>query len=197
MLPVYISSCGMNSNDITKYQSSYHKYNRKCMSPYSPKKVKVKQSGVFSYNFGQKSSLTIIFCSVCICLWQLTEAFKQITNKTTNYANKKFLFFNFQMVGAGLLGLGLTLIGDKFIHDSSLEYIFYQIQFYNYYFYDILVGLCASCVVIGILTIIISIIGLVGSWRKSSRLLIIVSYNMYKVINPTVQHFCMLYLANY
>ncbi|XP_052065763.1 uncharacterized protein LOC127705485 [Mytilus californianus] len=79
------------------------------------------------------------------------------------------------IVGGSLLGLGLTLIGDEFIHDSSLEYIFYQIQFYNYYFYDILVGLYAFCVVIGILTMVISIIGLVGSWRKSSLLLIMSS----------------------
>ncbi|XP_076116829.1 uncharacterized protein LOC143084303 [Mytilus galloprovincialis] len=76
------------------------------------------------------------------------------------------------IVGGGLLGLGLTLIGDNFIYDSSLKYIFYQIQIYNYYFYDILVGLAASSVVFGILAMVISIIGIVGSWRKSSGLLI-------------------------
>ncbi|VDI36254.1 Hypothetical predicted protein [Mytilus galloprovincialis] len=76
------------------------------------------------------------------------------------------------MVGGGLLGLGLTLMGDNFIYDSSLKYIFYQIQFYNYYFYDILVGLAASSVVFGILAMVISIIGIVGSWRKSSAFLI-------------------------
>ncbi|CAG2224585.1 unnamed protein product [Mytilus edulis] len=64
--------------------------------------------------------------------------------------------------------LGLTLIGDKFIHNSALRYIFRQIQFHNYYFYDILVGLAASAVVIGILTMVTSITGLIGSWRKSS-----------------------------
>ncbi|CAG2222686.1 unnamed protein product [Mytilus edulis] len=79
------------------------------------------------------------------------------------------------IVGAGLLGLGLILIGDEFIHDSSLKYIFSQIQFYNYYFYDILVGLAASSVVIGILTIVIAIFGLVGSWKKSSSVLIMSS----------------------
>ncbi|XP_052065316.1 uncharacterized protein LOC127705090 [Mytilus californianus] len=79
------------------------------------------------------------------------------------------------IVGGGLLGLGLTLIGDEFIHDSSLKYLFYQIQFYNYYFYDILVGVAASSVVIGIMTMVIAIFGLVGSWKKSSRILIMSS----------------------
>ncbi|CAC5380734.1 TSPAN9 [Mytilus coruscus] len=74
------------------------------------------------------------------------------------------------VIGTGLLGLGLTLIGDKFIHDSALRYIFRQMQFHNYYFYDILVGLAASAVVIGVLTMITSITGLIGSWRKSSKL---------------------------
>ncbi|CAC5380742.1 unnamed protein product [Mytilus coruscus] len=83
-----------------------------------------------------------------------------------------------QIVGAGLLGLGLTLIGDEFIHDNSLKHIFYQIQFYNYYFYDILVGLAASSVVIGILTMVIAIFGLVGSWKKSSPVLIMINDNM-------------------
>lgn len=84
------------------------------------------------------------------------------------------MIFFFQVIGTGLLGLGLTLIGDKFIHDSTLRYIFNQIQFHDYYFYDILVGLAASAVVIGILTIVPSVAGLIGSWRKSSKLLLTV-----------------------
>ncbi|CAC5407314.1 unnamed protein product [Mytilus coruscus] len=95
-----------------------------------------------------------------------------------NWKRSKLVFISVMLkisslvVGTGLLGLGLTLIGDEFIHDSSLEHIFKQIQFYNYYFYDILVGLAASAVVIGILTMVIAVIGLIGSWRESSTLLL-------------------------
>ncbi|XP_052066418.1 uncharacterized protein LOC127706050 [Mytilus californianus] len=95
-----------------------------------------------------------------------------------NWKRSKLMFISVSfkicslVIGTGLTGLGLTLIGDKFIHDSSLRYIFKQIQFHNYYFYDILVGLAASAVVIGILTMVTSITGLIGSWRKSSKLLL-------------------------
>ncbi|CAG2224583.1 unnamed protein product [Mytilus edulis] len=47
-----------------------------------------------------------------------------------------------------------------------------QMQFYHYYFYDILVGLAAASVVIGICTSLVAILGLLGSWRKSKRFLI-------------------------
>ncbi|XP_052066427.1 uncharacterized protein LOC127706054 [Mytilus californianus] len=76
------------------------------------------------------------------------------------------------VAGLGLLGLGLTLIGDVFISDGSLRHIFYKMQFYHYYFYDILVGLAAASVVIGICTLLLAVLGLVGSWRKSQRFLI-------------------------
>ncbi|VDI45780.1 Hypothetical predicted protein [Mytilus galloprovincialis] len=95
-----------------------------------------------------------------------------------NWKRSKLMFISVSfkicslVIGTGLLGLGLTLIGDKFINNSALRYIFRQIQFHNYYFYDILVGLAASAVVIGILTMVTSITGLIGSWRKSSKLLI-------------------------
>ncbi|XP_063400345.1 uncharacterized protein LOC134684953 [Mytilus trossulus] len=95
-----------------------------------------------------------------------------------NWKRSKLMFISVSfkicslVIGTGLLGLGLTLIGDKFINNSALRYIFRQIQFHNYYFYDILVGLAASAVAIGILTMVTSITGLIGSWRKSSKLLI-------------------------
>ncbi|CAG2222689.1 unnamed protein product [Mytilus edulis] len=76
------------------------------------------------------------------------------------------------VAGLGLLVLGLTLIGDVFITDGSLKHIFYKIQFYHYYFYDILVGLAAASVVIGMCTLLVAVLGLVGSWRKSKRFLI-------------------------
>ncbi|XP_071122866.1 uncharacterized protein [Mytilus edulis] len=76
------------------------------------------------------------------------------------------------VAGLGLLVLGLTLIGDVFITDGSLRHIFYNIQFYHYYFYDILVGLAAASVVIGMCTLLVAVLGLVGSWRKSKRFLI-------------------------
>lgn len=57
------------------------------------------------------------------------------------------------------------------ISDYDIRYIFYRIEFYHYYFYDILVGVAASSVVIGILTMFNAIIGLFGSWRKSPTLI--------------------------
>lgn len=82
----------------------------------------------------------------------------------------------FQAAGVGLLVLGLTLIGDIFISDGSLRHIFYKLQFYNYYFYDILAGLAAASVIIGILTSSVAVLGLVGSWRKSQRIIGTVCY---------------------
>ncbi|XP_063417199.1 uncharacterized protein LOC134699534 [Mytilus trossulus] len=74
--------------------------------------------------------------------------------------------------GVGLLGLGLTLLGDEFINNSSLKHIFYKLQFHNYYFYDILVGLAAASVVLGTVTSTVAVLGLVGSWKKSPILLV-------------------------
>ncbi|XP_052066419.1 uncharacterized protein LOC127706052 isoform X1 [Mytilus californianus] len=76
------------------------------------------------------------------------------------------------IAGVGLLGHGLTLIGDVFISDGSLRHIFYKMQFYHYYFYNILVGLAAASVVIGICTSLVAVLGLAGSWRKSQRFLV-------------------------
>lgn len=95
-------------------------------------------------------------------------------------------FFFLQFLAVGLLGIGLTLIGDVIIYDYTFRNIFYRIQFYNYYFYDILVGIAASSVVIGILTIINAIVGLCGSWRKSSALIMTVCYKHYKLYNYSV-----------
>ncbi|VDI63580.1 Hypothetical predicted protein, partial [Mytilus galloprovincialis] len=82
------------------------------------------------------------------------------------------LKINSLAAGVGLLVLGLTLIGDVFISDGSLKHIFYKLQFYCYYFYDILAGLAAASVVIGILTTSTAVLGLVGSWKKSPRILV-------------------------
>ncbi|VDI36251.1 Hypothetical predicted protein [Mytilus galloprovincialis] len=90
------------------------------------------------------------------------------------------------VAGLGLLGLGLTLIGDAFISDGSLRHIFYKMQFYHYYFYDILVGLAAASVVIGICTSLVAILGLLGSWRKSKRFLITSSVLSFTLHVPRV-----------
>ncbi|XP_076116463.1 uncharacterized protein LOC143083940 [Mytilus galloprovincialis] len=90
------------------------------------------------------------------------------------------------VAGLGLLGLGLTLIGDVFISDGSLRHIFYKMQFYHYYFYDILVGLAAASVVIGICTSLVAILGLLGSWRKSKRFLITSSVLSFTLHVPRV-----------
>lgn len=86
--------------------------------------------------------------------------------------------FPFQVVSLGLLGLGLVLSGDVMITDGSLKYVFYQLQFYQYYFYDILIGLCASSVVLGVLGAVSSILGIVGSLRHSTVLAKLVSNYM-------------------
>ncbi|XP_063400346.1 tetraspanin-3-like [Mytilus trossulus] len=90
------------------------------------------------------------------------------------------------VAGLGLLGLGLTLIGDVFISDGSLRHIFYKMQFYHYYFYDILVGLAAASVVIGICTLLVAVLGLLGSWRKSKRFLITSSVLSFALHIPRV-----------
>ncbi|CAC5406256.1 unnamed protein product [Mytilus coruscus] len=80
--------------------------------------------------------------------------------------------------GVGLLGLGLTLLGDEFINNSSLKHIFYKLQFHNYYFYDILVGLAAASVVLGTATSTVAVLGLVGSWKKSPIVLVTINGGM-------------------
>lgn len=60
------------------------------------------------------------------------------------------------------------------VYDFYIRYIFQRIEVYQYNFYDILVGLAASAVVIGIITLVNAIVGLFGSWRKSSLLIIMV-----------------------
>ncbi|CAC5380744.1 unnamed protein product [Mytilus coruscus] len=90
------------------------------------------------------------------------------------------------VAGLGLLGLGLTLIGDLFISDGSLRHIFYKMQFYHYYFYDILVGLAAASVVIGICTSLVAVLGLVGSWRKSKRFLFMSSVLSFALHIPRI-----------
>lgn len=79
-------------------------------------------------------------------------------------------------MGTGFLGLGLTLIGDVMVYNINIRYIFKRIEFYQYNFYDILVGVATSAVVIGILTIINAIVGLFGSWTKSCVLFVTVSF---------------------
>ncbi|CAG2222694.1 unnamed protein product [Mytilus edulis] len=122
---------------------------------------------------GRRQQMLAIKSSLRDTLYTYTQAYHQGSSYMSNtYHYDTFPSFLSKVIGTGLLGLGLTLIGDKFINNSALRYIFRQIQFHNYYFYDILVGLAASAVVIGILTMVTSITGLIGSWRKSSKLLI-------------------------
>ncbi|CAG2222688.1 unnamed protein product [Mytilus edulis] len=97
-----------------------------------------------------------------------------------SYAYNTFTFPNFKrkFFASGFLGMGLTLTGDVMVYDFYIRYIFQKIEVYQYNFYDILVGLAASAVVIGILTLVNAIVGLFGSWRKSSVLIIMINDDM-------------------
>ncbi|CAC5380733.1 unnamed protein product [Mytilus coruscus] len=99
------------------------------------------------------------------------------------------------IAGVGLLGVGITLLSDEFLNNSSLKHIFYKLQFQNYYFYDILVGLAAASVVLGTLTSTVAVLGLVGSWKKSPGLLVMLQCCGVNYYNETfyaqgIIHFC-------
>ncbi|XP_052066424.1 uncharacterized protein LOC127706053 isoform X1 [Mytilus californianus] len=71
--------------------------------------------------------------------------------------------------GVVMLILGIYIVQNDFITNSKLKNIFYKLQFYNYYFYDIKIGLTATCIVIGTCSILIGVTGIVSSWKKSRK----------------------------
>ncbi|CAC5380730.1 unnamed protein product [Mytilus coruscus] len=133
--------------------------------------------------FGRKKRLLAVKTDLYYTLLNYTSAYRYSLvygYEYISYWNRVETFPEFmqKIAGLGLIGLGLTLIGDVFITDGSLRHIFYKMQFYHYYFYDILVGLAAASVVIGICTSLVAVLGLVGSWRKSKPFLITINNGM-------------------